>query len=456
MNSWQQELRHFVAYHNSDEFGPYYSEASKRKIRKGEEHSFVTAKSFREETLKGQRLWAIEGAGSPRRYRLISSGLINRITKWKRPASYRKRGREYGLRIHFKVDATRDIVDLTDFSWFRRLRQQQQSFRNGFNRIADTKIIRALAEIARSDVRTGRKSAQKNNDVKGFPQRRSSSAASEILHDLIPENNWIKVLKIVAHSIEVADQATRDKWGVRINSRSVMLKVGFMEVLQLGRGWFHLLIDKKLVAAKLRSSRGIDFDDSEYLNAPGCGTCDMDIATLLRVYKTLLPAHESAIRVAARSRRHTSTAKDHSPGVIIFLSQELGLILPQPAYLVASSDDRSRLPEEIGVDEEFAEGAAIQVLVNRYERDPAARAKCLTHYGISCVVCGISMARRYGPAVDGLIHVHHLTPLASAGAEFSVDPIRDMRPVCPNCHAVIHSTRPPLTLEKVQKMISEV
>ena len=59
---------HFVAYHNSDERGPYYDNVAARKPKEG---SFVTAKPFRKETLMGQFIWAFEGAGSPKRYSLV-------------------------------------------------------------------------------------------------------------------------------------------------------------------------------------------------------------------------------------------------------------------------------------------------------------------------------------------------------------------------------------------------
>jgi len=34
--------------------------------------------------------------------------------------------------------------------------------------------------------------------------------------------------------------------------------------------------------------------------------------------------------------------------------------------------------------------------------------------------------------------VHHLVPISKIGKKYRVDPIKDLRPVCPNCHAVIH------------------
>jgi hypothetical protein len=104
------------------------------------------------------------------------------------------------------------------------------------------------------------------------------------------------------------------------------------------------------------------------------------------------------------------------------------------------------------VDEEFHEGEAIQVVLTRYERNPAARERCIRRYGTTCMACGLSFAQRYGPETNKLIHVHHLKPLASVGARSS-HPVRDLRPVCPNCHAVIHLTKPPRTIEQIKRML---
>jgi len=179
----------------------------------------------------------------------------------------------------------------------------------------------------------------------------------------------------------------------------------------------------------------------------------MPVSEAAAAYKALLQAHEQAIRIAGRSQRQPSTTNDHSPGLIIFLAEQLGVLLPQPAYLDQSPDAVVRMPEEIRPDEEFEEGAVTQILVNRYERDPAARATCLEHYGTACFVCGLALGEAYGADVAGLIHVHHLTPISSARRPAEVDPVRDLRPVCPNCHAVIHSAKRPRTIEQVQEMV---
>ncbi|MDB9470225.1 hypothetical protein PN480_18680 [Dolichospermum circinale CS-1225] len=38
--------------------------------------------------------------------------------------------------------------------------------------------------------------------------------------------------------------------------------------------------------------------------------------------------------------------------------------------------------------------------------------------------------------------------------EYEVDPIKDLRPVCPNCHAMIHRRLPPLSIDEIKSIIS--
>lgn len=112
-----------------------------------------------------------------------------------------------------------------------------------------------------------------------------------------------------------------------------------------------------------------------------------------------------------------------------------------------------RLAEEISEPERYVEGARQQITVNAYERNPAARRKCLEVHGFSCAGCGFNFEVAYGEIGKGFIHVHHLRPLSGIGAEYHLDPVNDLRPLCPNCHAVVHRQDPPLPLEDLQKLI---
>jgi predicted HNH restriction endonuclease len=48
-----------------------------------------------------------------------------------------------------------------------------------------------------------------------------------------------------------------------------------------------------------------------------------------------------------------------------------------------------------------------------------------------------------------------MKPLASVGEEYVIDPIKDLRPLCPNCHAVIHLRQPPYSIEEVKTMLHD-
>jgi hypothetical protein len=127
-------------------------------------------------------------------------------------------------------------------------------------------------------------------------------------------------------------------------------------------------------------------------------------------------------------------------------------VLINNGFVVVTKGDTDPYPDEI--DGEHHEGRSLEVRVNRFERDPEARKKCIKHYGASCQVCGLDFKDSYGAIGDGFIHVHHLVPLASIGKEYVVKPVEDLRPVCPNCHAMLHKRIPPLSIEELRSMMN--
>ena len=118
--------------------------------------------------------------------------------------------------------------------------------------------------------------------------------------------------------------------------------------------------------------------------------------------------------------------------------------------------DTLTLPDELPAGEPILEGAIKQIAVNAYERNPEARRRCIAHYGPRCVACGFNFAETYGYRGKDPIHVHHLRPLATIGTEYVVDPIVDLCPVCPNCHAIIHRNDPPHSIEAVRSFLHDV
>lgn len=110
-------------------------------------------------------------------------------------------------------------------------------------------------------------------------------------------------------------------------------------------------------------------------------------------------------------------------------------------------------PDELSPEATYSEGAVIEVKVNRYERSSVARAACISHYGAVCQGCDMNFVARYGERGMGFMHVHHLLPLEQIKKAYMVDPIADLRPICPNCHAMIHRREPMLSIEELRAIL---
>jgi len=101
------------------------------------------------------------------------------------------------------------------------------------------------------------------------------------------------------------------------------------------------------------------------------------------------------------------------------------------------------------------EGRPVEKSYTHYERNLKLRRLCLLSYGCSCQICGFNFEGFYGPIGKHVIQVHHINPLGEIKEEHKVDPIKDMIPVCPNCHVMIHSRRNPcLAVDQIKEMIA--
>ena len=127
--------------------------------------------------------------------------------------------------------------------------------------------------------------------------------------------------------------------------------------------------------------------------------------------------------------------------------------LPGYVRMVAADASPTFHTDEVRAPESYWEGALRRITVNAFERDAAARSACIAHFGASCRVCHFDFGARYGELGSGFIHVHHTRQLRDIRVGYAVDPKRDLVPVCPNCHAMLHQTSPPLTVSELQKRL---
>lgn len=99
------------------------------------------------------------------------------------------------------------------------------------------------------------------------------------------------------------------------------------------------------------------------------------------------------------------------------------------------------------------EGALTRVAVNRYERRPANRAAAIAAHGTTCKACGFDFTHFYGTLGDGFIEVHHRTPVSQMAEGYVIDPVKDLIPLCSNCHQMVHREDPPIHADELREMI---
>lgn len=117
---------------------------------------------------------------------------------------------------------------------------------------------------------------------------------------------------------------------------------------------------------------------------------------------------------------------------------------------------QEEIPEELPDEEanKLPEGAKKQITVNAYERNQEARKQCIDIYGYACSVCGFDFEEVYVKIGTGYIHVHHLKPLSEIKEEYKVDPINDLKPVCPNCHSMLHKAN--FSIEQLRDTLRKI
>jgi hypothetical protein len=98
------------------------------------------------------------------------------------------------------------------------------------------------------------------------------------------------------------------------------------------------------------------------------------------------------------------------------------------------------------------EGTSSEEISKFYERSRLNRNVCLAWHGYNCKACNVNMKRLYNGLDADFIHIHHLNPVSVSG-NIRPDPVKDMVPLCPNCHSVAHKRTPPFTVEEIKNMI---
>lgn len=108
------------------------------------------------------------------------------------------------------------------------------------------------------------------------------------------------------------------------------------------------------------------------------------------------------------------------------------------------------------------EGRAETKTAKVKERSRKLREAAIQHYTvdgrITCHVCGFDFAEKYGVHGAGYIQIHHENPIYQYSddgfAAYIKEAVLDTKPVCANCHCMIHRNKSHmLTIEELRAII---
>lgn len=97
-------------------------------------------------------------------------------------------------------------------------------------------------------------------------------------------------------------------------------------------------------------------------------------------------------------------------------------------------------------DESFKRVIAKEVTVRSRKAVVDAKNK----HGVKCAVCEFEFAEKYGVHGFGFIEIHHLNPVKDGHRKTSVN---DLRPVCSNCHRMLHKGERLLSIDELKQII---
>jgi hypothetical protein len=259
-----------------------------------------------------------------------------------------------------------------------------------------------------------------------------------LCRDLNARRYWAQY---ALQSIDIARSISPDSWEITLFPERARLNVGQVAVLELWQDTAAFYCCAPVLvnpSEEFRKEKGFGYRAVKVKT----DRWFIDVNALTRVPPPLIEKHLELVRLAADAKKISPFRAAHSPGLFAYLEELAGRAPKGEDRLFADEVAYGR----------YSEGAVRSVTVNAYERDKEARRCCIQHYGPKCVVCGMDFGTVYG-AADGFIHVHHLKALSEIGAEYRVNPVADLRPVCPNCHAVIHLGGQTRSIEDVRKLL---
>ncbi len=112
--------------------------------------------------------------------------------------------------------------------------------------------------------------------------------------------------------------------------------------------------------------------------------------------------------------------------------------------------DREKLLEKNY--DEFLEGFKTEIVRETNYRNRELIYKAKLELGTTCFICSFNFEEKYGLHGKGFVEMHHLIPI-SEGKRISK--IKDLVPVCSNCHRMLHKGNITFNIDDIKRMIAK-
>jgi len=180
--------------------------------------------------------------------------------------------------------------------------------------------------------------------------RNLESTAKSLIETFLPEANVRKLcLEALAESIILAHQENSSRWGITLFPNLVRLNVGMIETFVISPNKLYMIADFSTLNLDIADIKGVEIYASTpdlyvgvYKSVPGSTGCEFPANLFSKVKPYLWDSHRQLVINAATTRRHPTTQDAHSPGILIYLRNELGIQMPDPIYPL---EDDKRKPK---------------------------------------------------------------------------------------------------------------
>ncbi|MCI1278944.1 MAG: DUF3883 domain-containing protein [Nitrospira sp.] len=182
---------------------------------------------------------------------------------------------------------------------------------------------------------------QINNETRKEPK-----SAREVLERLLPDARLRNLcLRYLCDSIQLTHQFAPSSWGLTLQKDMVRLNVGQIEVLTVGQARVHVVFDRNDEPQDLRDLPGVQIDPKTplYESVNSSAACDFPASQANSVLPLIRASHHQLVKQAVETPRHNMTARAHSPGMLRYLEEEVGILLSNPDYAARSKCKLSAL-----------------------------------------------------------------------------------------------------------------